>query len=81
MKSGKIEGKFFRNDGTDGSQILPKKGKNGNIKYTEYDLNNPPTAEQRVNGATRDSERILTGSDGSIWHTSTHYRVIKKISK
>ncbi|MDY0930815.1 ribonuclease domain-containing protein [Chryseobacterium sp. CFBP8996] len=81
IKSGKIEGKLFRNDGTDGSQILPKKGKNGNIQYTEYDLNTPPTAEQRVNGATRDKERILTGSDGSVWHTTTHYKVIKKISK
>jgi hypothetical protein len=62
---------------------LPSNGKNGKINYTEYDVNPPPTAAQRANGATRDKERIIIGSDGSIWHTNQHYKQgsIKKISK
>ena len=83
IKSGKAKGHTYVNDGRDGSQVLPKKGKDGDIAYTTYDVNSSPTAEQRANGATRDKSRIITGSDGSVWHTNQHYDKgsIKKISK
>lgn len=63
----------YLNDGRDGSEILPKKGNNGDIEYTTYDLNSPPTATQRANGATRDKTRIVIGSDGSACIINQHY--------
>lgn len=53
INAGNADGHPYLNDGRDGSQILPKKGKTGDIDYTTYDLNKPPTQEQRKNGATR----------------------------
>ena len=74
IDAGKADGHPYLNDGRDGSQILPKKGKTGDINYTTYDLNKPPTQEQRKNGATRDKTRIVTGSDGSAYITNQHYK-------
>lgn len=74
VKAGKVEGRAFRNDGSDNSQILPKKGKHGDVTYKEYDLNSPLTTQQRSNGATRDKSRVVIGSDGSVWITNQHYR-------
>lgn len=74
IDAGKSDGHAYLNDGRDGSEILPKKGENGNIDYTTYDLNKPPTQEQRKNGATRDKTRIVTGSDGSAYITNRHYK-------
>ncbi|SHK57459.1 ribonuclease domain-containing protein [Epilithonimonas mollis] len=83
IKTGTAKGHTYLNDGRDGSQILPKKGKNGDITYQTYDISSPPTAEQRANGATRDKARIIVGDDGSVWHTNQHYKKgsIQKISK
>jgi len=73
IDAGKADGHPYLNDGRDGSQVLPKKGKNGDINYTTYDLNKAPTPAQRKNGATRDKTRIVTGSDGSAYITNQHY--------
>jgi guanyl-specific ribonuclease Sa len=42
------------------------------ISYQEWDVN-PKT------GATRDSERIVTGSDGSAWYTDDHYSTFVRV--
>ena len=47
---------------------LPTTDAKGNsITYKEWDVNN------KQPGATRDSERFVTGSDGSIYYTDSHY--------
>jgi hypothetical protein len=81
IDAGKADGHPYLNDGRDGSQVLPKKGKNGDINYTTYDLNKAPTQAQRKNGATRNKTRIVTGSDGSAYITNQHYnkRSFKKL--
>ena len=43
------------------------------ITYREFDVNN------RIYGASRDSERFLVSSDGSIYYTSDHYDSFIKI--
>ena len=46
---------------------LPTVDANGNpTTYREYDVNN-------YNGFSRDSERFIVGSDGSVWYTDSHY--------
>jgi hypothetical protein len=46
---------------------LPKQDAAGKaITYTEYDVNG-------YNGAKRDAERVVVGSDGRCWYTSDHY--------
>ena len=46
---------------------LPTADANGNqITYREFDVNN-------YNGVSRDSERFIIGSDGSVWYTDSHY--------
>lgn len=46
---------------------LPTVDSYGNsITYREFDVNN-------FNGIQRDGERIIVGSDGSIWYTDSHY--------
>ena len=47
---------------------LPKTDSNGNpIEYKEWDINN------KQPGKARDGERFVTGSDGSIYYTDSHY--------
>jgi RHS repeat-associated protein len=47
---------------------LPTHDANGNpIKYQEWDVN------VKQPNMRRDSERIVTGSDGSVWYTNGHY--------
>lgn len=47
---------------------LPTTDLSGNpITYREFDVNN------RVPGASRDSERFVVGSDGSVYYTDSHY--------
>jgi RHS repeat-associated protein len=82
IKNGKGKNSHpWANDGREGSKVLPRNGEGGPITYKTHDLNPPPTAAQRANGAGRDSSRIVTGSDGSIWHTNQHYRDFTKISE
>lgn len=53
--------------------ILPEMDKNGNlIKYREFDIN-------PRNGANRDAERFVVGSDGSVYYTQSHYSEFSKI--
>ena len=61
--------RFKNNEGK-----LPKKDKDGNdIEYTEYDVN------AKREGQTRDTERVVTGSDGNSYYTNDHYQTFKKI--
>ena len=73
-------GKVFKNRGGinpktgNVNQNLPKTDSAGNaITYTEWDVN------PKTEGKTRDSERIVTGSDGSIWWTTNHYETFTQL--
>jgi ribonuclease T1 len=43
------------------------------LNFTEYDVN------PKKNGQSRDSERIITGSDGRVWYTDDHYNTFTEI--
>lgn len=50
-------------------RLLPQREKGGKaIKYREWDV------KPRVQGRNRGAERLVTGSDGSAWYTSDHYK-------
>ena len=61
-------GKSYKNYPSKNSgKVLPSVDSNGNpITYKEYDVNNyvPPT---------RDAERFIVGSDGSVYYTDSNY--------
>ncbi len=66
-------GRNFQNDGRDGGQVLPPTDGSGNgVTYREWDVN------PRGPGG-RGAERIVTGSDGSAYYTTDHYRTFQKI--
>ena len=53
---------------------LPTVDINGRpVTYQEWDAN------PRVGGQGRDAERIITGSDGSAWYTTDHYKTFRRI--
>ncbi|GGK56666.1 ribonuclease domain-containing protein [Nocardia camponoti] len=53
---------------------LPAKDASGkSISYQEWDVN--PKARNR----SRDAERIVTGSDGSVWYTGDHYETFTRM--
>ncbi|GAB7142087.1 hypothetical protein LRC484719_06730 [Mycobacterium riyadhense] len=55
-------------------QLLPARDASGNpITYKEWDVN------PKVPNQDRDLERIITGSDGSAWYTTDHYRTFHRI--
>ena len=63
-------GGVFDND----QQLLPTRDASGQpITYQEWDVN------PRAPGQTRDSDRIVTGSDGSAWYTTDHYQTFHRI--
>ncbi len=67
-------GRAFHNEGHAGEQRLPQKDKVGNIiSYQEWDVN------PKVEGVNRGAERLVTGSDGSAYYTSDHYRTFTKV--
>ena len=67
-------GRKFHNEGQGGEQRLPQKDKEGNaISYQEWDVN------PKVQGVNRGAERLVTGSDGSAYYTSDHYRTFTKV--
>jgi guanyl-specific ribonuclease Sa len=67
-------GRAFHNEGHAGEQRLPQKDKEGNtISYQEWDVN------PKVEGVNRGAERLVTGSDGSAYYTSDHYRTFTKV--
>ena len=43
------------------------------ISYREHDVNDC------IDGERRDSERFVTGSDGSVYYTDDHYRSFSRI--
>ena len=53
---------------------LPTVDNEGNvISYREHDVNDC------IDGERRDSERFVTGSDGSVYYTDDHYRSFSRI--
>ena len=65
----KDDGSFKNNE-----ERLPQKDNKGNdINYREHDVNN------KVQGEGRDSERFVTGSDGSVYYTDDHYGTFVKL--
>jgi guanyl-specific ribonuclease Sa len=71
---GYVGGRTFHNEGRGGEQRLPQKDKEGNvISYQEWDVN------PKVHNVNRGAERLVTGSDGSAYYTSDHYRTFTKI--
>jgi RHS repeat-associated protein len=66
---GKVGGKAFQNDGRGGGRVLPREASDGSpITYKEYDVN------PKIQGQSRDAERVVVGSDGRSWYTSNHYQ-------
>jgi hypothetical protein len=72
--SGTKGGGDFRNVTPSGEQPLPTTDASGKpITYQEWDVN------PRAPDAGRDTERIITGSDGSAWYTTDHYGTFHRI--
>jgi RHS repeat-associated protein len=64
----------FMNDGRGGGEILPQTTADGQpITYQEWDVH--PFQP----GVNRGPERLVTGSDGSAYYTSDHYRSFTRI--
>lgn len=67
-------GSTFQNDGRGGGEVLPRTGPDGSaITYQEWDVN-PYTP-----GVNRGAERLVTGSDGSVYWTDDHYGTFTRI--
>lgn len=67
-------GRSFANDGRNGSQVLPEKtGYGKSITYRYWDTN------PHQPGAGRGGERLVTGSDGSAYYTTDHYRTFTPV--
>jgi guanyl-specific ribonuclease Sa len=67
-------GRTFHNEGHGGEQRLPHKDKDDKaISYQEWDVN------PKVHNVNRGAERLITGSDGSAYYTSDHYRTFTKV--
>jgi guanyl-specific ribonuclease Sa len=63
-------GRRFHNE----EKRLPQKDKESNaVTYQEWDVN------PKVQGVNRGAERLVTGSDGSAYYTSDHYRTFTKL--
>lgn len=68
--NGFVGGRTFQNR----EKRLPKEDAFGKkIKYQEWDVN------KKVSGKNRGAERMVTGSDGSAYYTSDHYKTFTKI--
>jgi guanyl-specific ribonuclease Sa len=67
-------GRTFHNYGTNGEEALPRRdSRSKSISYREWDVN------PKIAGRNRGPERLVTGSDGSAYFTSDHYRTFIKI--
>jgi guanyl-specific ribonuclease Sa len=72
--SGYEGGRTFHNAGQSGEKGLPRTDSGGRpITYREWDVN------PKVPGVNRGAERLVTGSDGSAYSTSDHYRTFSKV--
>lgn len=58
-------GSEYVNDGRGNSQVLPRKP---GVTYREWDVN------PKQKGVNRGGERLVTGSDGSAFYTTQHYK-------
>ena len=56
-----------------GGQLPRTDAKGATIQYKEWDVN------PKMQGHTRDAERIVTGSDGSAWYTGDHYKTFTRM--
>jgi len=64
----------FVNDGRKGGEVLPIATSSGEqITYMEWDVN------PYVPSARRDAQRLVTGSDGSVYYTENHYRSFRRV--
>jgi len=71
-------GRTFNNIPEPGAQKLPEKDADGNlITYQEWDTD--PRPPKKTGG--RNSERVITGSDGSAYYTSRHYKTFNIMRK
>jgi guanyl-specific ribonuclease Sa len=69
-------GATFDNTGAGGSQKLPSTDSNGNpITYKEYDV------QPKQAGNPRTAERLVKGSDGSVYYTTDHYANFTQVRK
>ncbi len=67
-------GGSFQNVTPSGQHPLPTTEASGKpITYQEWDVNPKPA------GQDRDTERVITGTDGSAWYTTDHYDTIHRI--
>ena len=67
-------GSTFANDGRAAGQVLPTAEPGGGpITYQEWDVNPYPK------GVNRGAERLVTGSDGSVYYTDDHYSTFTKV--
>ncbi len=65
--------KTFRNSGSSGGQILPRSDANGALTYREWGT--VPSAGNLTPGG----ERIVTGSNGSIYYSPDHYQTFIQV--
>jgi guanyl-specific ribonuclease Sa len=73
--SGYRGGTRFFNDGRDGGATLPHAASDGaRIHYQEWDVH------PWVRGVNRGAERLITGSDGSAYFTTDHYRTFVRLA-
>jgi len=64
----------YENDGRDNSQVLPKTEPDGKpITYKEYDVH------PLLPGVDRGDDRLVVGSDGSVYYTTDHYKHCTRI--
>jgi RHS repeat-associated protein len=71
---GQQGGGEFENDGRGGGQKLPSTGPEGEeIYYQEWDVH------PKQPGVNRGQERLVTGSDGSAYYTTNHYKTFTQI--
>jgi guanyl-specific ribonuclease Sa len=67
-------GSVFENDGRAGGDVLPEIDAEGNaITYKEYDV------WPKVPGNDRGAERVVIGSDKSVFYTNDHYKTFTQI--
>jgi len=65
-------GAIYQND----NGILPTTDAHGNpIAYKEFDVND------KLPNTSRDAERFVVGSDGSVYYSNDHYNTFVKIAK
>lgn len=49
------------------------------ITYDESYVNKTPTPAQKKAGLETDGERVVTGSDGSVWCSDDHYKTMVRV--